>query len=53
MHDELKDKLFKLELSWACGQSGGKHQLVPKEYYDKAYQAGVDSKHDDESDNDI
>lgn len=53
MHDELKDKLFKMELSWVCEESGGIHQLVPKEWYNKAYAAGMDSKRDDDSDNEI
>jgi len=53
VHDELKDKLFKMELSWVCDLSGGLHQSVPKEWYTKAYQAGIESKRDDDSDNDI
>ena len=31
VHDEVKDKQFELELSWVCEESGGKHQLVPKD----------------------
>lgn len=53
VHDELKDKLFKMELSWVCELSNGEHQIVPPEWYNKAYQAGVESKRDDDSDNDI
>lgn len=53
VHDELKDKLFKMELSWVCEESGGIHQLVPAEWYKKAHQAGIESKRDDDSDNDI
>lgn len=53
VHDELKDKLFKMELSWVCDLSDGVHQTVPGDYYKKAYQAGLESKQDDDSDNDI
>lgn len=53
VHDELKDKMFKMEMSWVCGLSEGRHQMVPDEWYKKAYTAGVDSKRDDDSDNDI
>lgn len=42
-----------MELSWVCDMSGGVHQMVPAEYYKKAYQAGIESKQDDDSDNEI
>lgn len=50
MHDDLKDKLFKMELSWVCDLSDNIHQMVPAEWYNKAYLAGVESKHDEDSD---
>lgn len=53
MHDELKDKMFKMEMSWVCDLSNGLHQMVPDEWYKKAYTAGIESKRDDDSDNDI
>lgn len=53
MHDEVKDKLFKMEMSWVCEESNGVHQLVPAEIYSKAYAAGMEAKHDDDSDNEI
>lgn len=53
VHDELKDKLFKMELSWVCDLSDFSHQTVPEEWYNKALQAGLDSKRDDDSDNEI
>lgn len=53
VHDELKDKLFKMELSWACNLSGGRHEMVPEEWYKKAYNAGLEAKRDDDSDNEI
>lgn len=36
VHDEVKDKPYELELSWVCEESGGRHQLVPKELVDEA-----------------
>lgn len=53
VHDELKDKMFKMEMSWACELSDGRHQMVPEEWYKKAYNAGLEAKRDDDSDNDI
>lgn len=53
MHDELKDKDFKLELSWVCQASGGKHQIVPEEMYTAATRAGQEAVDDDDSDNEI
>ena len=35
MHDDVKDKEFELELGWLCDETGGKHQLVPKEMRDE------------------
>lgn len=31
MNDELKDKIFELELSWVGEHTNGKHVRVPKE----------------------
>jgi len=36
VHDEIKDKQFELELSWIGEFTGGKHELVPKDVFDKA-----------------
>lgn len=33
-HDEAKDKLFEIELSWLCAETNWTHQLVPKEIRD-------------------
>merc|ERR1711988_1120979 len=35
VHDDVKDKEFELELAWLCDETGGKHQLVPKEMRDE------------------
>lgn len=36
VHDEIKDKQFELELSWIGEFTGGKHEFVPKDVFDKA-----------------
>jgi 20S proteasome subunit alpha 7 len=36
IHDDIKDKLFELEMSWICTESGNKHQFVPKDLVDAA-----------------
>lgn len=36
VHDELKDKNFELELSWACKKTNGLHQRVPENVFIEA-----------------
>ena len=36
VHDDVKDKEFELEMSWACQESNGLHQFVPKEVLGEA-----------------
>jgi 20S proteasome subunit alpha 7 len=36
IHDEIKDKLFELEMSWVCAASENKHKFVPQELLEKA-----------------
>ena len=36
VHDEVKDKMFELELSWVTKETGGRHERVPKEVFDEA-----------------
>jgi len=36
VHDESKDKDFELEMSWISPQSGGRHELMPKELVSEA-----------------
>lgn len=52
-HDELKDKLFTMEMSWISDLTNEQHQMLPEELAQKAYKAGADAKRDDDSDNDI
>jgi len=52
VHDELKDKDFKLELSWVGKDTKGKHQLVPAEVYEEADKVGREAMDQDNSDED-
>merc|ERR1739840_52381 len=36
VHDEVKDKMFELELSWVTKDTEGKHVRVPKDIHDAA-----------------
>ena len=38
VHDDAKDKEFELEMSWACQESKGLHQFVPKNLLEEAEQ---------------
>lgn len=53
VHDEVKDKAFRLELSWVGEHTGGKHQLVPENIYKEAEQYAKDSIADDSSDEEM
>lgn len=48
VHDELKDKEFKLELSWVGQDTEGLHKLVPPHIYDEADKAGREAMDEDE-----
>lgn len=53
VHDEVKDKSFRLELSWIGEFSNGEHQLVPEDVYKEAEQYAKDSTADDSSDEEM
>uniref|UniRef100_A0A0K8TRX1 Proteasome subunit alpha type n=1 Tax=Tabanus bromius TaxID=304241 RepID=A0A0K8TRX1_TABBR len=53
VHDELKDKNFKFELSVICKELEGAHRISPQPWYDAAVEAGRAAKKDDDSDNEI
>lgn len=36
VHDEVKDKMFQLELSWVADFTNGVHQRVPRQVFDEA-----------------
>lgn len=39
VHDEIKDKLFELELGWIAEETGKQFQLVPQALFDDAVAA--------------
>lgn len=53
VHDEVKDKGFRLELSWIGEFTNGEHQLVPDDIYKEAEQYAKDSIADDSSDEEM
>lgn len=53
VHDEVKDKAFKLELGWIGEFTKGQHQLVPDDIYREAEQYAKDSIADDSSDEEM
>lgn len=53
VHDEVKDKAFRLELSWVGDFTKGEHQLVPEDIYKAAEQYAKDSIADDSSDEEM
>jgi 20S proteasome subunit alpha 7 len=56
VHDEVKDKMFELELSWVSEFTSGKHERVPKEVLDEAVaaaKAALEEDSDSEDDEDM
>ncbi|XP_055389136.1 proteasome subunit alpha type-3 [Condylostylus longicornis] len=53
VHDELKDKDFRLELSLVGKETNGMHKISPVPWYDMAVEAGQAAKREDDSDNEI
>ncbi|KAJ2020947.1 putative proteasome subunit alpha type-7 [Coemansia sp. RSA 455] len=52
-HDDSKDKLFELELSWICAESNGLHAHVPQNLFDEAVQHAERALNDDEDDDEM
>ncbi|KAG0692760.1 Proteasome subunit alpha type-3 [Chionoecetes opilio] len=52
VHDEVKDKMFEMELSWVCEESGGRHQFVPDALYKEAERHAKAALEEDSSDED-
>lgn len=48
VHDKVKDKEFKLELTWVGKETGGKHKPVDGEDYKSAETYGLNSVNEDE-----
>eukprot|EP01127_Copromyxa_protea_P006776 TRINITY_DN16762_c0_g1_i1.p1 TRINITY_DN16762_c0_g1~~TRINITY_DN16762_c0_g1_i1.p1 ORF type:complete len:254 (+),score=56.70 TRINITY_DN16762_c0_g1_i1:41-802(+) len=52
VHDEIKDKMFELEMCWVCPESGNKYQLVPKDILSAAEKVAKEAEEED-SDSDV
>ena len=52
IHDEVKDKMFELELSWVGEHTGGKHERVSQEVFDEAEKFAKASLEDDSDSDD-
>ena len=50
--DEVKDKMFELELSWVSKDTQGKHQRVPKEVLEEAEKFAKAAMEDDSDSDD-
>lgn len=48
VHDKVKDKEFKLELTWVGRETGGKHMPVTGEDYKEAETFGLNSVNEDD-----
>lgn len=48
VHDEVKDKLFELELAWVCADSGNRFQIVPQDLFAQAEAAAKQALDADE-----
>lgn len=48
VHDKLKDKEFKLELTWVGKETGGKHKPVDEADYNAAETYGQNSVFEDD-----
>jgi len=51
-HDDMKDKLFYLEMSWTCKETEGKHQMVPRDLVEEAEELAKKALKDDAFDDD-
>ncbi len=52
VHDEVKDKMFELELSWVTEGTGGRHERVPREVFDEAEKFAKAALEDDSDSDD-
>lgn len=53
VHDELKDKDFRFEMSLVSKETKGIHRLNPAPWHAMAVEAGQAAKREDDSDNEI
>lgn len=47
-HDDMKDKVFYLEMSWVCAETKGRHVPVPRDIVTDAEKAAKESMQEDE-----
>ncbi|KRX01803.1 hypothetical protein PPERSA_00513 [Pseudocohnilembus persalinus] len=47
-HEEFKDKEYEFEVSWICGESQNKHQLVPEQLRTEAEKRALEMIEEDE-----
>lgn len=52
MVEKVKDKDFKLEMTWVGKQTNGMHKVVSQVLYDEAVAYGLKSVNDDDDDQD-
>ena len=52
VHDEVKDKMFELELSWVTKDTGGIHQRVPNDVAAAAEKFAKEALEDSDDDSD-
>lgn len=53
VHDELKDKDFRYEMSLVGKETNGLHRINPAPWHAMAIEAGEAFKNEDDSDNEI
>lgn len=51
-HDDMKDKLFYLEMSWTCEETKGLHKMVPRDLVEEAEELAKTALKDDAFDDD-
>ena len=52
VHDEVKDKMFELEMSWVGEFTNGVHQKVPDDVHEEAEKAAAKAMEEGENDTD-
>lgn len=50
--EKVKDKDFKLEMTWVGAETSGKHRVVDEQDYNEAVAYGLKSVNDDDDDQD-
>ena len=53
MHDELKEKDFRFEMSLISKETDGFHRINPAPYHTMATESGLAAQNEDDSDNEM